>query len=122
MGGFEEFLKVFGAVTGDVFGEVFVFDGGDSAVIKGAMVVAEFDGADRAESTFVAEDEIYGFVLYETIGSMAVLSANFVIEKGRNGNIRDDIKLIAKELDEKLETAALGAFHKALARAVATVI
>lgn len=122
MGGFEEFLKVLGAVTGDVFGEVFVFDGGDSAVVEGTMMVAEFDGADRAESTFVAEDEIYGFVLYETIGSVAVLSANFVIEKGRDGDIGDDIEFVAEELDEKLETAAFGTFHKAFARAVAAVI
>lgn len=100
----EEFFHVFGVATG-VFG-----------IVLDAFF--ELDGADRAKTTFITEDEVDGFVIDETISGVAVLSANFVAEEGREADFGDDVEFLTKEVVEHLEALALGADHKMFAGAI----
>ncbi len=76
----EEFLHVLRAAAG-------VFCG---------LGVVEFDGANGAESAFIAEDEIDGFIFDEMISGMAILSADFVIEEGGEADLGDNIEFLTK--------------------------
>lgn len=89
-------------------------------VFVGAVV--ELDGADGAQGTFVTEDEIDGFVVDEAIGFVAILEADFMTEKGRKVDARDDVEFLAKKFVEELETLFFDANHEVLARAVATAV
>lgn len=108
MGAAEEFFHIFGATTG-----IFVV---------GIDTVFELDGADGAERTLVAEDEIDGFVFDEAVSFVAVLEADFVTEEGREVDAGDDIEFLAEEIIKHLEALFLSADHKMFAGAVATAI
>lgn len=100
----EEFFHVVGVAAG-------VFD-----VVLDAFF--ELDGADRAQAAFVAENEIDGFVVNETVSGVAVLGADFVAEEGRKADLGYDVKLLAEEIVEHLEALTFGADHEMFARAV----
>ena len=70
---------------------------------------------------FVTKDKVNGFVFDKTVGLVTVLVANFVIQQGRNVNLRDNVKPLAKDVIEELEAFAFGASHKALLGAVTTM-
>jgi len=84
--------------------------------------IFEFNGADGAKGTFVAEDEVNGFVVDEAVGGVAILDADFVTEKGREVNVGDDVKLFAEEVIKHLETLFFGANHKMFAGAIFKVL
>ncbi len=104
VGAFEEFFHIVRVAAG-VFG--IVFD-----------AIFEFDSADGAEGTLVAEDEIDGFVVDETVGGVTVLSADFVTEEGTETDVWDDVKFFAKEVVEHLEALFFGANHEMFAGAI----
>ncbi len=85
MSALEEFFHIFGAAAGDAF-----------AASVGTFV--DFDGADGAESTFVAENEVDCAVFDKTISFVAVLAADLVAKKGRDGDAGDDIESLAKDI------------------------
>lgn len=82
--------------------------------------VVEFDGANRAQSALIAKDEVDGFIFDETVGLVAILATNFVIEQGGEADLGDDIESLPKNVIEELETLALGANHEILLGAIAT--
>lgn len=90
MGGFEELFEVLGSDVKRAQGSLF-----------GRLVswIGEFDGANRTKGAFVTEDEINGFILDETFGSLAILGTNFVVEKRGNFNLRNDVKFFTKKFD-----------------------
>ena len=45
-----------------------------------SFAVVEFDGTDRTQGFFVAENEVDGFLVNETIGGFAVLATDFMTE------------------------------------------
>lgn len=90
MGRFEELFEVLG---GDVEGVTRGF------FDRFVGWVGEFDGANGAEGTFIAEDEINGFIFDKTLGGLAVLRANFMIEESGDFNLGDDIEFFAKKFD-----------------------
>lgn len=108
VGAFEELFHVFGVAAG-VFFVIFFF-------------FVDFDGADGAKGALVAEDEIDGFVLDETVGFVAALGADFVAEERIKADAGDDIKFLAKKFIEKLETLTFGANHEMLAGAIAATL
>lgn len=110
MGGFEELFEVLGSDVKRAQGSLF-----------GRLVswIGEFDGADGAKGTLIAEDEIDSFVLDEAFGGLAILRADFVIEKRGDFNLGDNVEFFAKKFDQELEAELLGAFHETLTRAIA---
>ena len=90
MGRFEEFFEILGSDVKRAQGSLF-----------GRLVswIGEFDGADGAKGTLIAEDEIDSFVLDEAFGSLAILRADFVIEKRGDFNLGDNVEFFAKEFD-----------------------
>ena len=83
VGAAEEFFHVLGVAAGVVFVVFFL--------------VVDFDGADGTERTFVAEDEIDGFVFDEAMGFVTTLGADFVAEEGIKADARDDVEFLAEE-------------------------
>lgn len=55
-----------------------VFRVATSGVFFGSIIV-DFDGADRAKSAFIAENEVGGFVFDITVGFAAALAADLVV-------------------------------------------
>lgn len=90
MGGFEEFFEILGSDVERAQGSFF-----DRLV----GWIGEFDGADGAKGTLITEDEVDSFVLNEAFGGLAILGADFVIEKRGDFNLGDDVKFFAKEFD-----------------------
>ncbi len=90
MGRFEELFEV---LRGDVEGVTRGF------FDRFVGWVGEFDGANGTEGTFITEDEINGFIFDKTLGGLAVLRADFVIEESRDFNLGDDIEFLAKKFD-----------------------
>ncbi len=88
----------------------------------GIDAVFELDGADGAERTLVAEDEIDGFILDEAVSFVAVLETDFVAKEGREVDAGDDVEFFTEEVIKHLETLFLSADHKMFAGAVATAI
>lgn len=82
--------------------------------------VVEFDGADGTQGALIAEDEINGFILDEAIGFVAILATDFVIEQGREADLRNDIESLTKNVVEKLKTLAFSTDHEILLRAITT--
>lgn len=111
MGGFEELFEVLGSDVKRAQGSLF-----------GRLVswIGEFDGANRTKGAFVTEDEINGFILDETFGSLAILRTNFVVEKRGNFNLRNDVKFFAKKFDQELEAELFRALHETFTRAIAS--
>lgn len=91
-------------------------------IVIGFCAIFEFDGADGAQGTFVAEDEVDGLVLDETVGGVAILEADFVAEERRKVDAGDNVEFFAEEVVEHLKALLLGADHEVLARAVAAAI
>lgn len=98
MGAAEEFFHVFKVATrGGMF---FV------------AAVVDFDGADRADSAFIAKNEIGGFVFDEAVGFSAALAADLVTKERTKGNVGDNIEAFAEDFVEDLEAVSLGAGHE----------
>jgi len=122
---FGKTLSAFDIDEGDVGAteEFFHVAGVTAGVVGVAMdVVFEFDGTDRTQGVLVAEYEIDGFVIDETVGGVAVLSADFVAEEGREVDIRDDVEFFAEKMIKHLETLFFGANHEMLAGAILEVV
>lgn len=68
--------------------------------VFGAMVVVDFDGANGAEGFFVTEYEINTFAFDEMVGGIFVLGADAVIEQGGEFDVWNDVKFVAKEVNE----------------------
>ena len=83
VGAAEEFFHVLGVAAGVVFVVFFL--------------VVDFDGADGAEGTLVAEDEIDGFVFDEAMSFVTTLGADFVAEEGIKADARDDVEFLSEE-------------------------
>lgn len=90
--------------------------------IRGRMffvvVVVDFDGANGADGTFVAEDEISSFVLDKTVSFSATLATDFMIKERAEGDVRYDVETFAEDFVEGLETMFLGASHELFFRTV----
>ena len=79
----EEFFHVFGVTAGGM-------------ICCGAIV--EFDGANWTESAFVAKHEVNSLILDKTVGFVAVLAADFVVEEGGEIDLRDDVKTLTEDV------------------------
>lgn len=108
MSTFEEFFHIVRVAAG-VFGIIF-------------NTILELYGANGAEGTFVAENEVNGFVFDETISGVTVLSTNFVAEEGTKANIGNNVEFFAKKIIEHLEALFCVADHEVFARAVLETI
>ncbi len=84
MGATKKFFHIFGVATGVVLIVLFL--------------VIDFNGTDWTESTFIAKNEVDGFVLDKTVSFVTTLGANFVAKKGIETNARNDIELLTEKL------------------------
>ena len=82
-GAAEEFFHVLGVATD---------------VVAGFGAVVELDGADGAESAFVAKHEVNSLILDKTVGFVAVLAADFVAQESGEADVGDDVKPLAEDV------------------------
>lgn len=82
-GAAEEFFHILGVATD---------------VVAGFGAVVELDGADGAESAFVAKHEVNSLILDKTVGFVAVLAADFVAQESGEADVGDDVKPLAEDV------------------------
>ncbi len=82
-GAAEEFFHILGVTTD---------------VVAGFGAVVKLDGADGAESAFVAKHEVNSLILDKTVGFVAVLAADFVTQESGEADVGDDIKPLAENV------------------------
>ena len=82
-GAAEEFFHILGVATD---------------VVAGFGAVVELDGADGAESAFVAKHEVNSLILDKTVGFVAVLAADFVAQESGEADVGDDVKSLAENV------------------------
>ncbi len=83
MGTAEEFFHVFRIATWGMVGIGSIID---------------FNGADRAQGTFITKDKVDCFIFDVTICFVAILVTNFMTQKGGKADVGDNVEFLTEDV------------------------